>query len=98
MITEEDCWKKAAQWQEKAGAASDATTSANMRRVSEAWITLAKQIGLSDASRPTPPPPVKHPRELAESRNTHSVDFALVANVLRKRLHLDDTLSKETSE
>jgi hypothetical protein len=98
MITEEDCRRKAAEWLSKAQSASDAKTSANMRRASDAWATLARQIEHSALFRLQSANPVMRPVDLAKSRNIYPIDKAHTGDILRERLHLNDESSDESPE
>jgi hypothetical protein len=88
MITVEECRRKAAQWLGEAQSASDPKTSASMRRASDAWTALAKQIELATlSSSAESPATVRRPADLAKPRNIYTVE---VGDVLRGRLHLSD--------
>ena len=90
MITAENCRGKAAELLGAAEAATDPKTSASLRRLSDAWATLARQIE-QDASRTRhSPPPVRRPADLTEPRKTGNTDTAQVADILRERLQLSD--------
>lgn len=93
MITEEDCRRKAAEWLGKAQTASDPKTGASMRRVFEAWNTLAQQI--EHSAFPHSPAPVRRPVELA--RYSSDIDSVHIGDVLRQRLHLSDEPAEEPS-
>ena len=90
MMTAEDCRRRAAESLHAAEAATDPTTSASLRRLSDQWTRLAQQIE-QDASRPRhSPPPVKRPADLTELRKANT-DTAQVADILRERLQLSDS-------
>ena len=88
MMTAENCRGKAVELLGAAEAATDPKTSASLRRLSDAWATLARQIE-QDASRIRhSPPPVRRRADLAEPRKTGNTDTAQVADILRERLQL----------
>ena len=90
MLTAENCRGKAAELLGAAEAATDPNTSVSLRRLSDAWATLARQIE-QDASRPRySPPPVRRPADVTEPRKTGNTDTAQVADILRERLQLSD--------
>lgn len=96
MITVEECRRKAAQWLGNAQSASDPTTSASMRRASDAWTALAQQIEHAAYRRPQSPAPVRRPADLAKPRNLYPIDSVHVGDVLRERLHLSVEPPEET--
>jgi len=87
-MTAEDCCRMAAQWLDKIEGAADPKTIAAIRRVSDAWMALARQIGQVDLSRPHPPAPERQPADLANPRKS-----VKAGDVLRERLRLSDELS-----
>ena len=48
MITAEDCHRKAAEWLGQARGGSDPETIAGIKRASDAWTALARQIEEAD--------------------------------------------------
>ena len=97
MITADDFRKKAAEWLGKAEAASDPNTSASMRRVSDAWTTLAQQSERAAFPLPRSAVPMRRPADLAKPRDSQ-IDSVQIANVLRDRLHLSGDRLEESSD
>jgi hypothetical protein len=93
MITVEDCLRKAAQWLGDSQSASDPKTSASMRRVSDAWTTLAEQIVHATARQTQSTAPMRRPADLAKPRELYYSDTVQAGDVLRGRLHLSDEAS-----
>ena len=90
MTTAEDCRRKAGQWLSAAQAADDPKTSASMRRVSDLWTLLGRQIEAFVPPAADFETPVKSPAgygHAAKLRQTDA-DSLQVADVLRKRLRL----------
>jgi hypothetical protein len=88
-MTAEDCRKKAAEQLRAAAAATDPKTSASLRRLSDAWATLAAQIEEEPHTvrqRKTAP---KQSRQTEPSK-AHA-DTTQVADILRERLQLSDS-------
>jgi len=90
MMTLEDSRRKAADWLGKAQSASDTKTSASMRRASDAWTALARQMEQAGISRPLSRIRVLRPADLAKPRNIHHIDSADIGDVLRERLRLSE--------
>jgi phosphohistidine phosphatase SixA len=88
MITGEDCRRKAAQWLDRAQAASDPKTSSSMRRASDAWIALAQQVERLSLRLPRSSAPAGRPARLVKSRS--NIDSFHVGDMLRERLRLSD--------
>ncbi len=89
MMTAEDCRRKAAEHLQASQEASDQNTSQSLRRLSDAWATLAGQIEKD--------PHIVRQRNTAlkqsqqtEPRKVHT-DTVDVANILRERLQLGDS-------
>jgi hypothetical protein len=88
MLTAENCRGKAAELLGAAEAATDLKTSASLRRLSDAWATLALQIekDLHTVRQQN--------AALRQSQQTEppkaSTDTVNVADVLRERLQLSD--------
>ena len=89
MMTAEDCRRKAAEHLQASQEASDQNTSQSLRRLSDAWTTLAGQIekdrytvrqrntALKQSQQPEP-----------HKANTDTVQ---AADLLRERLQLSDS-------
>jgi hypothetical protein len=90
MITAEDCHRKAAEWLGQARGTSDPETIAGIKRASDAWTALARQIEEAEFRRPRARPPIKRPGDLAKSLNPSHGDGVKVADLLRERLRLSD--------
>ena len=69
MITAEYCQRKAAEWVDRAEAASDPKTSSSMRRTSDAWRTLAQEVTQANFPRPLSRIRVRRPADLVNPRN-----------------------------
>ena len=88
MMTAEDCRRRAAESLHTAEAATDPKTSASLRRLSDAWATLAGQIEKDSHTE----------RQWSAAGNqSHqtgprkvNTDTAQVADILRDRLQLSD--------
>jgi hypothetical protein len=87
MMTAEDCRRKAAEHLQASQEASDQRTSQSLRRLSDAWATLAGQIEKD-------PHTVRQWKlkqsQQTEPRKVHT-DKVDVANILRERLQLGDS-------
>jgi hypothetical protein len=87
MMTAEDCRRKAAEHLQASQEASDQRTSQSLRRLSDAWATLAGQIEKD-------PHTVRQWKlkqsQQTEPRKVHT-DTVDVANILRERLQLGDS-------
>ena len=89
MMTAEDCRRRAAGSLHAAEAVTDPKTSASLRRLSDAWATLAGQIEKD--------PHTVRQRNAAwkQSHQTEpreaNTDTAQVADILRERLQLSDS-------
>lgn len=94
MMTAEYCQRKAAEWVDKAEAASDPKASASMRRASDAWTALAQQITQASFPRPLSPTPLRRPADLVKPRNPRHIDTVEVGDILRERIHLSDGSSE----
>lgn len=81
MTTPEDCRRKAEQWLTAAETASDPTTSASLRRVSDLWMRLAGDMEKAAATSAR-----LKPRDLARPR----IDATQVGDILRDRLRIGD--------
>jgi hypothetical protein len=85
----EDCRKKAAEQLHAAAAATDPKTSASLRRLADAWATLAAQI------EEEPHAVRERKAALKQSRQTEpgkaNADTIQVADILRERLQLSDS-------
>jgi hypothetical protein len=90
MITAEDCHRKAAEWLGQARGTSDPETIAGIKRASDAWTALARQIEEAEFRRPRARPPINRPVDLAKSLNPSHADSVKVADLLRERLRLSD--------
>jgi hypothetical protein len=93
MITVEDCLKKATQWIGDSHLATDPKTSASMRRVANAWTTLAAQIEHATSRKTQSTAPIRRPADLAKPRELYYSDAVQAGDVLRNRLHLSDKAS-----
>lgn len=90
MITAEYCQRKAAEWVDRAEAASDPKTSSSMRRTSDAWRTLAQEVTQANFPRPLSRIRVRRPADLVNPRN----DAVEVGDLLRERIHLSEGSSQ----
>ena len=90
MITAEYCQRKAAEWGDRAEAASDPKTSSSMRRTSDAWRTLAQEVTQANFPRPLSRIRVRRPADLVNPRN----DAVEVGDLLRERIHLSEGSSQ----
>ena len=88
MLTADDCRGKAAECLGAAEAATDPRTRASLRRLSDAWAMLARQI------EEDPHTVRQRTAALKESQQTDprkaNADTARVADILRERLKLSD--------
>jgi hypothetical protein len=89
MMTAEDCRRKAAEHLQASQEASDQNTSQSLRRLSDAWATLAGQIEKDPHTVRQRNTALKQSQQ-AEPRKVHS-DTVDVANNLRERLRLGDS-------
>ena len=89
MLTVEDCRRKAGEWLRAAETATDAKTSASLRRLSDAWATLAGQIEKDAHTVRQRNAALKQPHQ-TEPRKANT-DTAEVADILRGRLQLSDS-------
>lgn len=90
MITADQCHRKAAEWLGKAQGTSDPVTVAGIKRASEAWTGLARQIEEAELRRPLARPPMRRPADLVKSPNPSRIGSVEVADILRSRLSLAD--------
>lgn len=95
MTTAEDCHKKAGQWLSAAKAASNAETSASMRRVSELWAKLALQIKHTNSAENRFNSSAARPVDLVGRGTFRRVETVEVADVLRQRLNLSNDADDE---
>jgi hypothetical protein len=88
-MTPEDCRRRAAESLHAAEAATDPKTSANLRRLSDAWATLAGRIEEDPHTvrQRNAAPKQSHQTEPRKA----DTDTAQVANILRERLQLGDS-------
>jgi len=88
MMTAEDCRRRAAESLHAAEAATDPTTSASLRRLSDAWATLAGQI------EKDPHTVRQRNAALKQSHQTErrkvNTDTVQAADILRERLQLSN--------
>ena len=89
MMTAEDCRRKAAEHLQASQEASDPSISQSLRRLSDAWATLAGQIEKD-------PHTVRHRNTaLKQSQQTEphkaNTGTVQVADILRGRLQLSDS-------
>jgi len=88
MLTAEHCRSKVAEFLGAAEAATDPKTSASLRRLADAWATLARQV------EKDPHTVRQRTAALKESQQTDprkaDADTARVADILRGRLQLSD--------
>ena len=89
MLTVEDSRRRAAETLHAAEAATDPRTSTSLRRLSDAWATLAGQI------EKDPHTVRQRNAALKQSHQTEprkaNIDTAQVADILRERLQLSDS-------
>lgn len=90
MITAEACHRKAAEWLFKAQGTSDPETIAGIKRASDAWTELARQIEQAELRRPQAGAPIRRPADLAASLSASRSESIGVADILRSRLRLGD--------
>jgi len=88
MMTAEDCRRKAAEHLQASQEASDQNTSQSLRRLSDAWATLAGQIE-KDPHTVRQRNTALNQSQQTEPRNVHT-DTVDVANILRERLQLSE--------
>ena len=88
MLTAEDCRRKAAEHLQASQEASDPNTSQSLRRLSEAWVTLAGLIEKDSHTARLPNADLKQSHQ-TEPRKANT-DTAQVADILRERLQLSD--------
>jgi hypothetical protein len=98
MITVEDCLRKAAQWLGDSQSTSDPTTSASMRRASDAWNTLAERIEHTAGRQTQSTATMRRPADLARPRELYYSSTVQAGDVLRGRLNLGDETSDGISE
>jgi hypothetical protein len=89
MMTTEDCRRRAAESLHAAEAATDPKTSASLRRLSDAWATLAGQIE-KDPHTERQRNAARKQSHQTEPRKANT-DTAQVADILRERLQLSDS-------
>ncbi len=89
MMTAEDCRRKAAEHLQASQEASDQNTSQSLRRLSDAWATLAGQIEKDPHTVRRRNTALKQSQQ-TEPRKVHT-DTVDVANILRERLQLGDS-------
>jgi hypothetical protein len=89
MMTAEDCRRRAAESLHAAEAATDPNTSASLRRLSDAWATLAGHIE-KDPHTLRERNDARKQSHQAEPRKANT-DTAQVADILRDRLQLSDS-------
>jgi hypothetical protein len=87
-MTAEDCRRKAAEHLQASQEASDQITSQSLRRLSDAWATLAGQIE-KDPHTVRQRNTALNQSQQTEPRNVHT-DTVDVANILRERLQLSE--------
>ena len=88
MMTAEDCRRKAAEHLQASQEASDQNTNQSLRRLSDAWATLAGQIEKDPHTVRQRNTALKQSQQ-TEPRKVHT-DTVHVANILRERLQLGD--------
>jgi len=89
MLTVEDCRRKAGEWLRAAEATTNPKTSASLRRLSDAWATLAGQIEKDPHTVRQRNAALKQPHQ-TEPRKANT-NTAEVADILRERLQLSDS-------
>ena len=89
MLTEEDCRRKAGEWLRAAEAATRPRTNTSLRRLSDAWATLAGQIEKDPHTERQRNAALKQSHQ-TEPRKANT-DTAQVADILRERLQLSDS-------
>jgi hypothetical protein len=89
MMTAEDCCRRAAESLHAAEAATDPKTSASLRRLSDAWATLAGHIE-KDPHTVRERNAARKQSDQTEPRKANT-DTAQVADILRERLQLGDS-------
>jgi hypothetical protein len=89
MMTAEDCRRRAAESLHAAEAATDPNTSASLRRLSDAWATLAGHIE-KDPQTAREQNAAWKQSDQTEPRKANT-NTAQVADILRGRLQLSDS-------
>ncbi len=89
MLTADNCRSKAAEFLGVAEAATDPKTSASLRRLSDAWATLAGQIEKDPHTVRQRNAALKQSHQTEPRKAT--TDTAEVADILRERLQLSDS-------
>jgi formiminotetrahydrofolate cyclodeaminase len=89
MMTAEDYRRKAAEHLQASQEASDQRTSQSLRRLSDAWATLAGQIEKDPHTVRQRNAALKQPHQ-TEPRKANT-NTAEVADILRERLQLSDS-------
>lgn len=101
MTTPEDCHRKAGEWLNAAQATADPKTSASMRRVSDLWLVLAKQIDQTTSTEAHYNSVAMKPADIGRRESFRRLDTVDVADTLRHRLSLrsepQDELNKKGS-
>ena len=98
MTTAEACQRKAEQWLHAAQAAADPKTSASMRRVSDLWVALARQIDNTASTAAHFDSLANRPADLAGRSAFRRVNLVEVGDVLRHRLRLNLGAGQDNSE
>jgi hypothetical protein len=93
MSMAEKCRRKAAQWLDKAQAASDPATSESMLRAANACMALAQQMERVPLTGPRPAAPACRPADLAGSTNGPQGSTG-VKDILCDHLYLSDDAEK----
>jgi hypothetical protein len=88
MMTVEDCHRKTGEWLRAAEAATDPRTSTSLRRLSDAWATLAGQIEEESHTVRQRNAALKQSHQT--ERRKVNTDTVQAADILRERLQLSD--------
>lgn len=88
MITPEDCRRKAAEHLQTSQEASDPKTGQTLRRLSDAWTTLAGQIEKDHYTVRQGNTALKQSQQ--PELHQANTDAVQVADILRERLQLSD--------
>jgi hypothetical protein len=91
MMTAEECRRRATESLHAAEAATDPNTSTSLRRLSDAWATLAGHIE-KDPHTVRERNATRNQSDQTEPRKANTAT-ALVADILRERLQLNESES-----
>jgi hypothetical protein len=98
MLTVEECRRKASEHLRAAEEARDLNTGDSLRRVSDLWTKLARQIEQDRPRQRQAGPPVRRLADLFRPRMIGNADTVHVADILRERLQLSDLSADEPTQ